>query len=526
MIVRRIYYAVTYIVLPLTVILGVFWPPAFWFLIVLVPYAVVGLYDMLTTKHNVLNNYPVLGHFRYMLEFISPEIRQYFVETNESGRPFNRIIRALVYSRAKGQVDTQPFGTQFDVYEVGYHRASHSLAPKNVSESEERVMLGGAQCEKPYHASRLNVSAMSFGALSANAIRALNGGAKDGGFAHNTGEGGLSPHHLAEGGDIIWQIGTGYFGCRTPEGGFDKDKFAENAKRDVVKAIEIKLSQGAKPSHGGVLPAAKVDEEIARIRGVPVHQDVISPPIHSAFDGPTGLMNFVQHLREMSGGKPVGFKLCIGNRSEFMSICKAMLETGILPDFITVDGAEGGTGAAPVEFTNRLGVPLNEALIFVNNCLRGVDLRDQIRVICSGKVATGYDMIEKFALGADMCNAARAMMFAVGCIQALHCNTNRCPSGVATQDPIRGRAVNVPQKRQRVHRFHDATLESFRELLGAMGKERVSDLRPSDIYRRIANERECSYAELFTFVEKGALLGKAVPKEFAADWKKASASHF
>ncbi len=526
MIVRRIYYGLTYVVLPLTVVLGYFWSPANWFLVFLVPYAVVGLYDMLTTKHNVLNNYPVLGHFRYMLEFVSPEIRQYFVETNESGRPYNRIIRSLVYSRAKGQVDTQAFGTQYDIMTVGYHRADHSLAPKHVDESEERVMLGGPQCEKPYSASRLNVSAMSFGALSANAIRALNGGAKDGGFAHNTGEGGLSPHHLAEGGDIIWQIGTGYFGCRTPEGGFDKDAFAEKAQKDVVKAIEIKLSQGAKPSHGGVLPAAKVDEEIAEIRGVPLHQDVISPPIHSAFDGPTGLMEFVQHLREMSGGKPVGFKLCIGKRSEFMAICKAMLETGILPDFITVDGAEGGTGAAPVEFTNRLGVPANEALIFVNNCLHGIGVRDKIRVISSGKIATGFDMVEKFALGADMCNAARAMMFAVGCIQALHCNTNRCPSGVATQDPIRGRAVNIPEKRQRVHRFHDATLESFREILGAMGKSTVAELRPVDIRRRMADEGEKSYAELYDFLEDGALLGDNVPSSFAADWNAATAGHF
>ncbi len=526
MIVRRIYYAVTYVALPLTVVAGVFWPPAHWLLVLLVPYALVGLYDMMTTRHNVLNNYPVLGHFRYMLEFVSPEIRQYFVETNESGRPFNRIVRSLVYSRAKGQVDTQAFGTQYDLHKTGYHRANHSLAPKEVPETEVRIQLGGPQCDKPYLASRLNVSAMSFGALSANAIRALNGGAKDGGFAHNTGEGGLSPHHLAEGGDIIWQIGTGYFGCRTPEGGFDEDKFAERARMDVVKAIEIKLSQGAKPSHGGVLPAAKVDAEIARIRGVPEHQDVISPPTHSAFDGPTGLLQFVRHLREMSGGKPVGFKLCIGARSEFLAICKAMLETGILPDFITVDGAEGGTGAAPVEFTNRLGTPLNEALIFVNNSLRGVGLRDKIRVIASGKVASGYDLIEKCALGADMCNAARAMMFAVGCIQALHCNTNRCPSGVATQDPVRGRAVNVPQKRKRVHRFHDATLESFREILGAMGKERVSDLRPSDIFRRTADECERSYAELYSFVADGALLGDRIPEEFAADWAHASADRF
>lgn len=526
MIVRKIYYGLTCIGLPLTLLIGLFWSPALWLLILLIPYAVVGLYDILTTKHNVLNNYPVLGHFRYMLEFVSPEIRQYFVETNESGRPFNRIIRGLVYSRAKGQVDTQAFGTQYDIMTVGYHRANHSLAPKHVDESEERVMLGGPQCDKPYLASRLNVSAMSFGALSANAIRALNGGAKDGGFAHNTGEGGLSPHHLAEGGDIIWQIGTGYFGCRTADGGFDKDKFAEKAQKDVVKAIEIKLSQGAKPSHGGVLPAAKVDEEIAEIRGVPMHQDVISPPIHSAFDGPTGLMEFVQHLRDMSGGKPVGFKLCIGQPSEFMAICKAMLETGILPDFVTVDGAEGGTGAAPVEFTNRLGVPLNEALIFVNNCLRGIGVRDKVRVICSGKVATGFDMVEKFALGADMCNAARSMMFAVGCIQALHCNTNRCPSGVATQDPVRGRAVNVPQKRQRVHRFHDATLESFREILGAMGKATVSELQPADIRRRMADEGEMSYADMYEFLDDGALLGKKIPAKFAADWKAATAAHF
>jgi glutamate synthase domain-containing protein 2 len=331
---------------------------------------------------------------------------------------------------------------------------------------------------------------------------------------------------LAEGGDIIWQIGTGYFGCRTPDGGFDKDKFAEKATKDVVKAIEIKLSQGAKPSHGGVLPAAKVDKEIAEIRGVPEHQDVISPPVHSAFDGPTELLEFVQHLREMSGGKPVGFKLCIGNPSEFMAICKAMLETGILPDFITIDGSEGGTGAAPVEFTNRLGMPLNEALIFVNNCLKGVGLRDKIRIICSGKVATGYDLVEKFALGADICNAARAMMFAVGCIQALHCNTNRCPSGVATQDPIRGRAVNVPQKRKRVHRYHDATLESFRELLGAMGKSTVAELHPRDILRRTADEREHSYAQMHTILEEGALLSDAIPAEFSDDWNRASAQHF
>ncbi len=526
MIVRKIFFAVAFLGLPLTLLLGFFWPPIHWLLVIVVPYVTIGAYDLMTTKHNVLNNYPVLGHFRYMLEFVSPEIRQYFVETNESGRPFNRIVRALVYSRAKGQTDTQAFGTQYDITTVGYHRVNHSLAPKHAPDDEKRIMLGGPQCEQPYNASRLNVSAMSFGALSSNAIRALNGGARDGGFAHNTGEGGLSPHHLAEGGDIFWQIGTGYFGCRTPEGGFDPDKFAEKARMDVVKAIEIKLSQGAKPSHGGVLPAAKVDEEIAEIRGVELHKDVISPPVHSAFDGPTGLLHFVQRLREISGGKPVGFKLCIGNPADFMAICKAMLNSGILPDFITVDGAEGGTGAAPVEFTNRLGTPLNEALILVNNCLRGIGVRDKIRVICSGKVATGYDMIEKCALGADMCNSARTMMFAVGCIQALHCNTNRCPSGVATQDPVRARAINVPEKRKRVHRYHDATVESFREILGAMGRERVSELQPSDIRRRGADEREHSYAELYPLVEVGAFLGSNIPAEYVEDWNRASADGF
>ncbi len=526
MIVRKIFFAVAFLGLPLTLLLGYFWPPIHWLLVIVVPYVIIGAYDLMTTKHNVLNNYPVLGHFRYMLEFVSPEIRQYFVETNESGRPFNRIVRALVYSRAKGQTDTQAFGTQYDITTVGYHRVNHSLAPKHAPDDEKRIMLGGPQCEQPYNASRLNVSAMSFGALSSNAIRALNGGARDGGFAHNTGEGGLSPHHLAEGGDIIWQIGTGYFGCRTPEGGFDPDKFADKARMDVVKAIEIKLSQGAKPSHGGVLPAAKVDEEIAEIRGVELHKDVISPPVHSAFDGPTGLLHFVQRLREISGGKPVGFKLCIGNPADFMAICKAMLNSGILPDFITVDGAEGGTGAAPVEFTNRLGTPLNEALILVNNCLRGIGVRDKIRVICAGKVATGYDMIEKCALGADMCNSARTMMFAVGCIQALHCNTNRCPSGVATQDPVRARAINVPEKRKRVHRYHDATVESFREILGAMGRERVSELRPSDIRRRGADEREHSYAELYPLVDVGAFLGSNIPAEYLEDWNRASADGF
>ncbi|WP_217272023.1 FMN-binding glutamate synthase family protein [Sphingopyxis sp. BSNA05] len=416
-------------------LLQLLWPPILWLLLLLVPFILIGTYDLTIAKHNVLHNYPVIGHLRYMLEFISPEIRQYFIETNESGRPFNRITRDLIEARANDGDDTLPFGTQSDIMDVGYARANHSLAPKQVAETEGRVMLGGDACKQPYSASRLNISAMSFGALSKNAIRALNAGAKLGDFAHNTGEGGLSPYHLQEGGDVFWQIGTGYFGCRNKDGNFDAAKFNENANKPNVKAIEIKLSQGAKPSHGGVLPAAKVNEEIAQIRGVEPHKDVISPPAHTAFTTPTGLLEFVQQLREETAGKPIGFKLCIGNRSEFLAICKAMLETGILPDFITVDGAEGGTGAAPVEYSDRFGVPINEGLTFVRNSLIGVGKRDKIRLISSGKVATGFDMIEKISLGADMCNSARAMLFSIGCIQALACNTNKCPTGITTQDP-------------------------------------------------------------------------------------------
>ena len=361
--VRTIFYIASTAATVLVLLIAVAWPPILWLFVVIVPLILLGLYDIHWAEHNVLRNYPVIGHLRYALEFISPEIRQYFIETNENGRPYNRLQRRLVYARADGTIETQPFGTQYDLYEVGYKRASHSLAPMKANPDCARILVGGPHCAQPYSASRLNISAMSFGALSPNAIHALNAGAKLGNFAHNTGEGGLSPYHLAGGGDIIFQIGTGYFGCRTQDGNFDADKFTEKAQLDVVKMIEIKLSQGAKPAHGGVLPAAKVDEEISRIRGVPMGHDVISPPAHKTFSTPEGLLEFVVQLRELSGGKPIGFKLCIGHRHEFMGIVKAMLKTGNLPDFITVDGAEGGTGAAPVEFTNQLGVPIDEGLI-------------------------------------------------------------------------------------------------------------------------------------------------------------------
>ena len=509
-----------------TLIGSLFQPQFLWALALLLPFIVVGLYDVYFSKHNVLRIYPVIGHFRYGLEFISPEIRQYFIETNQSGRPFNREHRNLVYRRAQKGDDTQPFGTQYDIDDVGYNRANHSLAPKVVSEADSRVKFAGPECKKPYNASRLNISAMSFGALSPTAIHALNAGARIGNFAHNTGEGGLSPYHLAGGGDIIWQIGTGYFGCRTKDGHFDMAQFKERSNLDVVKMIEIKLSQGAKPSHGGVLPAAKVNAEIATIRGVEIGKDCISPPAHSTFSTPEGLLEWVVQLRDACGGKPVGFKLCIGKKSEFMGICKAMLKTGITPDFITVDGAEGGTGAAPVEFTDRFGMTINEGLVFVRNCLVGIDLRDKIKMIGSGKTVSGFDMLLKIALGADTVNAARTMLFSLGCIQAIKCNTNTCPSGVATQNRGRYRAIDVEMRQHRVANFQAATIKSFLDLVGAMGLTNPDQLSPHLIYRRVANETEKTYDQLYDQLQSGNLVGKDIHHDYREEWKAAKAEAF
>ncbi|KGP62979.1 glutamate synthase, partial [Legionella norrlandica] len=384
-----------------------------WFVAFTIPLIILWIYDITQRKHTILRNFPVLGHVRYFLEFIRPEIQQYFIATDESELPFNRETRSMIYQRAKSVRDTIPFGTERDILSVGYTWALHSLSPKHSSEVEPRIDVGGSDCKKPYNASRLNISAMSFGSLSSNAIMALNKGAKIGGFYHNTGEGGLSPYHL-QGGDLIFQIGTAYFGCRDEEGNFDEQEFTKEASRDEVKMIEIKLSQGAKPSHGGILPAAKLTEEIARVRKVPMGKDVLSPIAHTTFDNPVGLLYFVKKLRDLSGGKPVGFKLCLGRREEFFGICKAMLKTNILPDFITIDGAEGGTGAAPIEYTNFIGTPLESGLVFVHNALVGTGVRDKIRVICSGKVSNGFDLLTNIALGADICNSARAMMMAIG----------------------------------------------------------------------------------------------------------------
>ncbi len=526
MTVRKKFFIIAPITLVLIAVLSFFWQPIVFAYLIVLPLVGVGMYDATHGRHNVLRNYPVIGHIRYFAEFIRPEIQQYFIATNQSGRPYSREARDLVTARAQGIDAVQPFGTQHDLLSTGEDFALHSLAAKPPPHADARVRFGGSACTKPYEACRLNISAMSFGALSSNAILALNTGAKMAGCCHDTGEGGLSDHHLAGGGDLVWQIGTGYFGCRTQDGGFDPKLFAEKAAADQVKMIEIKLSQGAKPSHGGILPAAKITPEIARIRGVPMGQDCISPPLHTAFEGPRGLLEFVAQLRELSGGKPVGFKLCIGSRREFLSIVKAMLETGIRPDFITVDGAEGGTGAAPVEFTNRLGTPINEGLAFVHNALIGAGLRDEIRIVASGKVTSGFDLVVKTALGADTCNAARAFMFTVGCIQALRCHSNSCPTGVATQDPSRARAVIVADKAPMVANYQKGTVEMFLDLVGAMGLSSVSELGPHHILRRMDDSSARSYDRIYPAPPAGCFIEGALPEDFAHDWHAASAERF
>lgn len=505
---------------------GYYWHPFLWLFVFVAPLVILGVYDILQKKQTIRRNFPVIGNARYLFEMIRPEINQYFIESNSDGKPFSREKRSIIYQRAKSQLDTQPFGTQSDVYAVGYEWINHSLAPVTPDPETRRVLIGGKDCKKPYSASIFNISAMSYGSLSKNAILALNKGAKLGGFLHNTGEGGLTPYHLQNGGDITWQIGTGYFGCRNRDGTFNVSAFKEKASLENIKMIEIKLSQGAKPGHGGILPAKKLTLEIARIRGVEMGQDVLSPPAHSAFSTPIGLLEFVQHLREASGGKPVGFKLCLGKRKEFLAICKAMLKTGILPDFITVDGGEGGTGAAPLEFTNSVGAPLDDALAFIDNCLVGVDLRDKIRLICSGKIVTGFNIMTKMALGADLCNSARGMMFALGCIQALRCNSNKCPTGVATQDPHLVKGLNIPDKAIRVHNFHHETVKSFFEVLGATGLSKPSEIMRWHIVRRVSPSLIQNYSQIFPHVDPRALIEGNIPAHIAAPWAAASAESF
>ena len=475
----------------------------------------VGLYDRLQTRRSVLRNYPVAGHLRYLLEYIRPEIRQYFIEPDHEAAPFSRQQRSLVYQRAKGDPDKRPFGTQRDVHAQGHEWINHSMVPTQLPTHDFRVTIGGADCARPYSASIFNISAMSFGALSANAILALNGGAARGRFAHDTGEGSISRHHRVHGGDLIWEIGSGYFGCRHHDGRFDAEAFAAVARDPQVKMIELKLSQGAKPGHGGVLPGPKVTLEIAEARDVPAGQDCISPAKHSAFDTPVQLLEFIARLRALSGGKPTGFKLCIGHPWEWFAICKAMLHTGITPDFIVVDGAEGGTGAAPLEFTDHVGAPLQEGLLLVHNTLLGLNLRSQIRIGCAGKVVGAFDIARAMALGADWCNAARGFMFALGCLQAQACHTGACPTGVATQDKRRQQALVVPDKMERVYRYHQNTLHALKELVQAAGLQHPNQINAFHIVRRAADQEVRLLANQLPSMPPGALLAAARGE---ADW--------
>ena len=489
----------------------------------------VGYYDLTQTKHAVLRNYPVIGHLRYMLEYIPPEMRQYFVESDKEAAPFSRAQRSLVYQRAKGESDKQPFGTQLDVKAPGFEWINHSMQPSVLKSHDFRITIGGEQCQQPYSASIFNISALSFGALSANAILALNKGAQQGGFAHDTGEGSISQHHAVHGGDLIWEIGSGYFGCRNTDGTFNESEFADNAKLPQVKMIEIKLSQGAKPGHGGVLPGAKVTAEIAAARGVPQGVDCISPASHSAFSTPVEMMQFIDKLRKLSGGKPTGFKLCIGHAWEWFAMVKAMLQTGITPDFIVVDGAEGGTGAAPLEFADHVGSPLQEGLLLVHNTLKGVRLRDKIKIGCAGKVISAFDIARMMALGADWCNSGRGFMFAVGCIQSQSCHTGTCPTGVTTQDPHRQLALVVPDKAQRVYQYHEATLEALKEMVQAAGLQHPQDITAYHISQRVNDSEVRLLANVVPRVKTGSLLDDNIDEDhkvYKNYWHKVNADSF
>jgi len=519
------------LVLAVTVVLlaALAYTPSIPAAIALVPFAALsalGTYDLIQTRHAVLRNYPLSAHIRFILEEIRPEIRQYFLESEKDGTPFSRDKRAIVYQRAKQALDKRPFGTQNDVYASGFEWLHHSIAPKIRVKEPFSVTVGGPDCSKPYAASVFNISAMSFGALSPNAIRALNIGAKKGHFAHDTGEGGLSSYHRENGGDLIWEIGSGYFSCRNGDGTFCAEKFEQNAKNDQVKMVELKLSQGAKPGHGGVLPGAKVTPEIAATRGVAVGVDCISPSRHSSFSTPVEMMEFIATMRRLSGGKPAGFKLCIGHPWEFLAICKAMLETEIYPDFIVVDGKEGGTGAAPLEFADHLGMPLREGLNFVHNALIGINARERIKLGASGKITSAFDIARVMALGADWCNSARGFMFALGCIQSLSCHTDRCPTGVSTQDRTRQRALVVGDKSERVFNFHRATMESLAELVAAAGLEHPNEFRPAHFSRRVSANTVMSFAELYPSVEPGEFLRGTGDRRFAAPWAMAKAEEF
>ncbi len=504
------------------------WKPIIWSLLLIGPIVLWGLCDMYLTTATIVRNFPIVGRGRYVMEALRPKIYQYFIESDIDGTPINRVFRSLVYQRAKKELDTVPFGTEFDVYRVGYEYIHHSLGALDAREVDHdlRTIVGCKDCAQPYNASLLNISAMSYGSLSKNAILALNGGAKKGNFAHNTGEGGLSPYHLEPGGDLIWQVGTGYFSTRTKEGAFCPNTFEERCAEPTVKMIEIKLSQGAKPGHGGILPGAKNTPEIAAIRGVEPHEDIISPPAHTAFHTPIELMEFIALLREKSKGKPIGFKLCVGRQSEFFALCKAMVETGITPDFITVDGGEGGTGAAPPEYSNSVGMPLRDGLAFVVDALVGYGLRDNIRIIASGKIITGFHMARVLALGADMTSSARAMMLALGCIQALECNQNICPTGITTQDPNLTAGLIVSDKVDRVCNYQSETVRALADLLTASGHTHPEEIERDHIYQRVSTNQIMRYDEIYPEVKPGCMISGDIPAYYRRYHAEAQTASF
>lgn len=493
-----------------TILLSLHVWPIFWYaLLLIVPLVLIGLYDMFQTKHAITRNFPLLGRGRFLMETLRPGVRQYFIESETDGTPLSRMNRSVVYQRAKKVTDTTPFGTQLDLYNEGYEWMNHSIGALDAEEVDQhpRVIIGNDKCANPYSCSIFNVSAMSYGSLSSAAIESLNGGAKIGHFAHNTGEGGISPYHLSQGGDLIYQIGTGYFGARAKDGNFSWEEFTKRAAEPTVKMIELKLSQGAKPGHGGILPAKKNTPEIAKIRGVKPGEAVLSPPFHKEFNTPIGLVNMIGRMKAISG-KPIGFKLCVGRKSEFLGICKAMLETGHRPDFIAVDGGEGGTGAAPLEFSNSVGMPYREGLAFVYDALVGFGLKKDIKLIASGKIMNSFDIVRALALGADACYSARAMMLALGCIQALECNKNNCPTGVATQDPKLMKGLVVSDKKQRVANYHHETVHNFVELMAAAGMKDASQIDRTDVYRRVGMNGVSRYDQLYPYLTPGCLLNE------------------
>ncbi len=497
-----------------------------WLFCAAVPLVAIGVFDMVQPHHSLLRNYPLIGSMRWLFEALRPYLRQYIVEGDEEGRPYPRSDRSLIYARSKGEEDRQPFGTQLNAYSSEYEWMTHSLAPMPVAKEPFRVTVGGPQCTKPYSAAVLNISAMSFGSLGRNAIEALTLGAKQGGFYHDTGEGGLSPYHRIHGGDIVWELGSGYFGCRNRDGSFSPERFSERAANDQVKMIEIKLSQGAKPGHGGVLPAAKVTPEIAETRGIPMGEDCISPSRHPAFNTPIEMMEFVARLRALSGGKPVGIKLCVGHPSETFAIVKAMLATGIRPDFVVVDGSEGGTGAAPRELADHVGMPLREGLVLMRNALVGAGLRGEVRLAASGKVTSGFSMAANMAIGADWCNAARAFMFSLGCVQSLRCHTGLCPTGVTTNDPHLQRGLVVPDKAHRVAHFQRQTVEALAELVAAAGLSHPSDLLPHHVWHRVSPIEVRPLDRLYPFIAPFSLVEAPDETPYAAEWLAASAESF